>query len=188
MIESIKKQLNDNKFFNYFHFLIHSIQFTWSVKFKMPRPQNVQETILNTKFVCRTNENKVNPVDWQKQVLKTAQWPSSVHGVVAMKFYYVMSWGSGGLIRPNVVVTGGYNLENYDDRRDADLESMQFLPAINDQNPPFGTVVEVENYFVSSYFLKEEKEDYDILILQKTNWRKDRLFWPCFLRSIWLRK
>jgi len=82
------------------------------------------------------------------------------------------------------VVTGGYNLENYDDRRDADLESMQFLPAINDQNPPFGTVVEVENYFVSSYFLKEEKEDYDILILQKTNWRKDRLFWPCFLRSI----
>ena len=117
----------------------------------------------------------MNLVDGRNQVLTTSQWPYSVHGLVAIKFNDTTSWGSGTLIGPNIVITAGHNLYDYDEKVYAELEAMQFLPAVNGQLIPFG-VVEVEKYFVSPHYVEERKEDYGILILKKPIGKMTRYF------------
>ena len=104
--------------------------------------------------------------DGRERIEKTAEWPNSVHGLVAVDFDNTRCWGTGILIGPNIVLTAAHNLYDFDKRIYAKLETMQFLPGINGQQLPFG-FVEVEQYFISPNYITERTEDYAILILKE---------------------
>jgi len=129
-------------------------------------PQSFQEVSLSAKPVQGTKEVNVNAIDGRVQVPTTSKWPYSVHGLLAMKFQGAMRYGTGIMIGPNIVLTAGHNLYNFESKTYAHLKSMQFLPGVNGQVLPFGQV-EVEQYFVSPHYIREGKEDYGILILKK---------------------
>jgi len=78
----------------------------------------------------------------------------------------ITSWGTGVLIGPNIVLTAGHNLYDYQKEVYADAESIQFLSGMNGQALPFGQA-QVDKYFVSPSYIKEGKEDYGILILKE---------------------
>ena len=123
--------------------------------------QSIHRVVLNQE------KNEENDFDGRTQILATGEWPYSVHGVIAFRFSNFTSWGTGILIGPNVVLTAGHNLYDHKYKVYSELESMQFLPAMNGQALPFGPV-EVEQYFISPSYLQEEsKEDYGILILKE---------------------
>jgi len=132
-----------------------------------PRPQNGQKTTLIAQPNRGKNESVVSAGEDQRvQILRTAQWPNSVHGVVSSKFRDHIVWGTGILIGPNIVLTAGHNLYSHDSQIFAELSSLQFLPGVNGALLPFG-FVEVEKYFVSPAYVEDSREDYAILILKK---------------------
>jgi len=141
------------------------------IKTRCKRPtrsalQKIIRMTLNAQPVREENEALVNASDGRTQVLNPAKWPWSVHGLVSLKFDKIACWGTGVLIGPNIVLTAGHNLYHHNRRVFADLKSLQFLPGMNGQVVPFGAI-EVQQYFVSPNFIKEEKEDYGILILKE---------------------
>ncbi len=127
-------------------------------------PECAQRITLHAQTVGGTNENIVSAKDGRTKVEKPAKWPNSVHGVVSFKFNGAVHWGTGTMIGPNVVLTAGHNL--YSHKYKAYAENPQFLPGMNGCVLPFG-LIEVEQYYVSPRYIKDEKEDYGILILKE---------------------
>jgi len=116
--------------------------------------------------------------DTRELVEQTAEWPNSVHGLVAVDFDNTRCWGTGILIGPNIVLTAAHNLYDFDKRIYAKLETMQFLPGINGQQLPFD-FVEVEQHFISPNYITERTEDYAILILKEPIGYKTGYFGLC---------
>jgi len=113
-----------------------------------------------------SNQSIVNGFDRRTQTLATAEWPNSVHGVIKFQIKNISEWGTGILIGPNILLTAGHNLYCHRRKAYAELESLRFLPAIDGQVLPFGDV-EVGHYLVSPNYIKEGKEDHDILVLKE---------------------
>jgi len=131
------------------------------------RLQSIQRIDLDAQPIDeKILESIVNKTDGRIQVTKTEEWPYSVHGVVAMTFNGHTAWGTGTLIGPNIVLTAGHNLYDHTHRCVPDRKSIQFLPAINGQVLPFGAV-EVEQYFISPEFVKEDNQDFGLLVLKE---------------------
>ena len=131
-----------------------------------PALQHVQRFELHAQPMKGENESNINAFDGRTQVLTTAKWPNSVHGVLVFKHNNITTWGTGILIGPHVVLTAGHNLYNYKRKEYVEVQSMQYLPGMHGQILPFG-VVEVEKAFVSPNYIKNETEDYGILILKE---------------------
>jgi len=132
-----------------------------------PALQSVQNLELDAQAIQGKKESVTSAFDGRTQVLDTAKWPHSVHGVLIYKVENITTWGTGILIGPHVVLTAGHNLYNYETKGFTDVKSLQFLPGMNGQVLPFG-LVEVKKYFVSPSYIKDGKEDYGILILKKS--------------------
>lgn len=111
-----------------------------------------------------TRERVISAVDGRFQITQTEKWPYSVHGVVAMKFANGTAWGTGTLIGPNIVLTAGHNL--YDYERRIFSENLQYLPAMNGKLLPFG-MPRVVKHFVHPDYVKFGREDYGLLILDQ---------------------
>jgi len=129
-----------------------------------PVPENAQKIMLHAQTVKGTNEGQVNAKDGRVPVNKPARWPHSVHGVVAFKFNEIVCWGTGTMIGPNVVLTAGHNLYSHQYKVYAD--DVQFLPGMNGRLLPLG-LAKAEKYFVSPRYIREEKEDYGIILLNE---------------------
>jgi len=146
-----------------------SLNKTRSRKPIKPRLQNAQKISFDAKPSEEIIERVINNPDLRKQVLRTDEWPHSVHGVVSMSFpkEKLPCWGTGTLIGPNIVLTAGHNLYDFKKKVYAKLKSLQFLPGMNGQLLPFGFTT-VKKYFVSPDYIKEGREDYGILILKES--------------------
>jgi len=91
-----------------------------------PNLQSAGTKPLSAEPIREIKQNVVNAKDGRKKVETPAQWPNSVHGVLAMNFKNQTKWGTGILIGPNIVLTAGHNLYDHDLQAYADLASMQW--------------------------------------------------------------
>lgn len=80
-----------------------------------PTNQNGQEIVLHAQPSEGNIESQVNVKDGREQVQNPSKWPNSIHGVVSVKFEGIegITYGSGTLIGPNIVLTAGRHLYNH---------------------------------------------------------------------------
>ncbi len=133
-------------------------------------PHNVTEITFRAQPVGN-DERIPSIIDSRNPVRETSQWPNSVHGVIRFKMTKDPNehehWGTGILIGPNIVLTAGHNIYSHGKDDYSKLESMEFIPGMNGDKAPFGSV-KIKKYFVTSTFRRDcEREDFGILILKE---------------------
>ena len=116
--------------------------------------------------------------DCRKRITKTHDYPYSVHGLVKAYFGDKNEWmfnGSGTLIGPNTVLTAAHVIYNIEYGGKAN--SVEFIPAINKNDTPYGTI-NAKKIFFPAEFVESggQQEDYGILILEQEIGEKTGFF------------
>ena len=105
--------------------------------------------------------------DMRESFSGTQNYPSSVHGVVKVSRGGKNYWASGILIASDIVLTAAHNIYHHSEGTAKKFDNIQFIPAMNGKQAPFGVIDVVESYVPQEFLDNKETEDYGILVLSK---------------------
>jgi|GEM_PF-1981507 len=143
---------------------------TLKTKSQKPIKKKTNQSLLTVDIqsnpkVKRSNNEKVLGKDGRVQVLKTDEWPSSVHGLLELDFGSATCTGSGTLIASNLVLTAAHNLYDHDYGW-GEVKTVYFCPALNGDKAVFGKHKVSRFYYPDPYKQdKKSSEDYGLLVL-----------------------
>ena len=137
-----------------------------------------QSELLNAERVSHKQMAVLDPTDRRKRVFNTTLWPHCAYGiikVIEIKTGNCLSFGTGTMIGPTLVLTAAHNLflkakdENGHEREvevSKSTHEVIFIPAANGSEAPYG-ILKVIAYQYPEEYNNDKDEDYAVLVLEE---------------------
>lgn len=101
--------------------------------------------------------------DGRTRIIKTTEWPHSIHGHLESKFPDGKRYGgSGVLVGPHHVLTAAHNIYNLS--KGGYANAISFYPGLNDETSPFGEANGVRIYTFNKW-VNSRNKDYDMALI-----------------------
>lgn len=135
-----------------------------------PQEQYSAKRAITYKFKTINDEEPLKrDKDTRKKIHNTTEYPLSAFGVVKIDLGDdLYNWGTGVLIGPEFVLTSARIIFGYENsKKKFPANKLEFIPAMNGQEAPFGAIKVKESYIPRDYDDADIHTDFAILSLEQ---------------------